>query len=534
MRLRNLIILLASMLAVGFSIIFLLRDRKRSGIKADAELTYSRLATCLVGADARGKRFKESLADAQSREAIDPRGTDWPKRCRQYVDDAARAHDKAFDTGVIDADGSLTVVADALDKGLMPPEGPLDSLTKLWTSVPSEVPQPRARPPLAKVAALAPMHTVMPTAQIGDVDLAGSTLHVTLKANNDRDPPRVACDFDPKLESVTCAVPPVAPIFDVLARGRGVEPLYVKLDEETRSVVIDGKGTEIVRMPSYGYGFAFVDGRIAVLSKGGEGSADRLLFLREASGAVTTRSISGIADRFRSAGSWILWKESNPDDRTAPAKVRAFDLAASDGPLDLGPVERRSEGGTSTGDCRTDSHVFVDLSPALAVRDPEHGWSLVEEAPRPQYGNRTMTGAGDTVRIVDASNKGVTVQTCSAGGCTKKEVTVAVDPHDFHAVAVGSDVLLMWTQEHSLYALRGPLEKLPDAPVEELVHGDVPLDFAHAFVAPGIGFGGGPAPVQSVVPTPEGTVVFLMNHDAPTLYAIVVPPAGPARALVTH
>jgi hypothetical protein len=533
MRLRNLIILLAAIIAVGMTGILLLRDHKRQGMRADAERSFSRLATCLVGAPGKGRPFTDALAEAKAREAIDPRGTDWPKRCRAYTDEAMRTHTRAYAADVVQVDGSITAVAEALDKNEVPPAAILDGLASLWTEIPADVAQPRAAIAPAALSALPPLHAVMPVAGIDGVDVRGSTVHVVLTGQNDRDPPRVRCELDAKLEGFTCPTPPPDAVFAVLAADHGLDPYYVKFGTDVRAVVIDAKGNEILRLPSFGYGYAFADGRLAVLSYGGEGTSDRLVMVREASGATTSRSIAGIADRFRASGSWILWKEADPDQRDAPAKVKAFDVASAEAPVELGTVQRRGEGGRSSADCRSDTHQFVDLSPAVAIRDPAKGWVLVEQTPRGQYATRTMACRGDTLVMTDATATQVTVQTCTVAGCTKKDAVVGVDAREYWAGALGNDVLLVWTDGASVLSRRGPIETLADAPIVELARAGGPIVMAH-LVGPSVAsFQEPPAP-PALVPTPEGVVVFVMGKESPTLSAVLVPGTGAPRALTSR
>ncbi len=533
MRLRNLIILLAAIIAVGMTAILLLRDRKREAMRVESEQAFSKLATCLVGADGKGKPFTDSLADAKAREHVDPRGTDWPKRCRSYTDEAMRTHTRAYAAGVIRVDGSITAVADALDKGEVPPAAILDGLATLWTEIPAGVAQPRAAIPVASIKELPPLHAVMAVAGIDDVDVRSSTVHVVLTGQNDRDPPRVVCELDAKLEGFSCPTPPPAPVFDVLASDRGVDPYYVKFDTESRAVVIDAKGNEIIRLPSFGYGYAFADGRLAVISYGGEGTGDRLVLIREASGATTSRSVAGIADRFRVSGSWVLWKEADPDKRDAPAKVKAFDVASSDPPQDLGVVERRGEGGRSSEDCRSDTHQFVDLSPALAIRDPAKGWVLVEQTPRAQSATRTMACKGDTLTMTDATGTSLTVQTCTVAGCTKKEAVLGAEPREYWAGSLGDEVVVVWAEGASLYARRGSVETVADAPIVELAHAAAPIVMAHA-AGPALGSFNESPPPPALVPTPDGLVVLVMGKDTATLSSVLLPRTGAPRVLTSH
>ena len=517
------------------------RDRARTMLEADT----AAFETCLLGdthpvagttdATLRGIRLAEGAptvtADADAGAAVafasDGGPSSWPGRCLPYLDPLRASYERAFAAGAAErwlgldgvrtelVAGSLQHLAEVLD-GLMP----------FWVgAAPASVPRPIT--PLVALLRTSAMKPIATDVTVSQLEQVQSDLHINLGGAV------AGCVLEGRTLHFSC-VRPEKVAQRVLAHPKGGPILF-----EEGGPIVDGSKV-LLNVPSYQYGYAFPNGRIVVLTLPTGGDEDdsyygSFLYERTPTGqTLSAPSNVPLNGTPRSAGGWLLWKETSEVEPEDDARLRARDLSTGvhASTLTLGKVSRRPPGtGHSSGNCESVTHLFFDMSPALAIRAPDGKWSVVAQEARPDDAARTLSCEGDTVRIVDASPATLRIQECTPAKCTSTAASLVLPDRASVAALAVDDVLAAWPSGRALYGLRGKLGELAASKPFVLVEDDENA----AVLAPTIG---GPGSVEdaanlTALPGMGYTIVVQFGvGEAAKSYLVALKENGTATAVV--
>lgn len=450
----------------------------------------SDLAACTVGtpfpADVKTTLAGIRVAEEAAQDTAAAGTAAWPQRCADYTDAVQDAYERAYAAGAVEKWVPVTAIKVELQNGSTQHLGEvLEALRPfVGAKAAASVPRP-ARPMTGGVllSSLVPAYGRAPAATVSDVESVDGELHLTLSDVGGLS----SCVLDGTSFAMKCTgAQPQAT--GVLPFGKGGRALFwrtISGDESEVTKIDDAAGKLVFQPPSFSYGYAFTDGRIGVITNGSEDweTYQPGLVVRTAGGAssrvASDVSLSGTP---RVAGGWILWKDVDYENPGNPAKIKARSMGGG-ATVTVGPVDRRPSGtGHSSGHCQTGTHVFVDMSPAIAVRGPDGRWSDVKQEARPDDSERTLSCEGANVRILDWSASTLRVQDCDASACSSKSATLSV-PAGALAASMGSDdFLVLWTKNQGLFGIRGPLASLGTATPFALATSDAKEQAAFADV----------------------------------------------------
>jgi len=496
MRRTILVSTLSVLVVVGVigGAVYGVRGHQRDRARELLEVSTSNFETCLLGdahpakgttdATLRGIRLAEGapvLAAAGDAGAptLGPDGGElevWPARCLPYLDPLRASYERAYAAGATERWVGLDGVRAELAAGsLQHLAEVLDALMPFWVArAPASVPRPTT-PLLVLLHTAGTKPILAETTGVGltRMEQVQSELHVMLG------PPAVGCVLESSTMHLAC-VRPSEVVGQALQHPKGT-PIFFERNGvgERDAAVVDGSKV-LLPIPSYWFGYAFANGRITVLtlpmdSGGDDGTYTSFVYERTPAGQVLhTQANVPLGGTPRSAGGWLLWKEVSEVEPEGDAQIRARDLSAgARGPATtIGRVGRRATGmGHSSGNCES-THLFFDLSPALAVRAPGGKWSVVPQEARPEEATRTLSCEGDTVRIVDASPTEVRLQECTPAKCTAKTASLVLPLRASVAALSADDVLVVWPSGRAVYALRGKPDELATSKPFVLVEDD--------------------------------------------------------------
>ena len=456
------------------------RSHQRKVASAALSKAASDFAACAVGepfpADV-GKSLEGiRLAEEAAADTMPAGTTPWPQRCVDYTDSVQASYERAYAVGATDRWVPINAIKTELQAGSTQHlKEVLEALKPFLTekAAPS-VKQPMH--PMASgiaLASLSPMYGRAPSATVTDVESVDGELHLTLSDAGGL----ASCVLDGSSFAMRCS-PLVADATGLLPFAKGGRALFWRTlagDEMDVTHIVDANGKLVYKPPSYSYGYAFADGRIGIVTNGSEDweNYQPSVVLRSAGGVVSkTSSDVALSGTPRVAGGWILWKEVDYEHPGDPAKVKTRNLAGGFSQA-IGDVDRRPSGtGHSSGHCQSSTHLFVDMSPALAIHGPDGKWTSVKQEARPDDAERTLSCDGASLRILDASTSNLRVQECDASGC-KSWLSTATLPEGAVVASLGKDdFLVVWAKTQGLFGLRAPLASLGTAKVFALAQSD--------------------------------------------------------------
>ncbi len=439
------------------------------------------LATCTVGtpfpADVKGTLAGIRVAEEAAQDTAPPGTVAWPQRCADYTAAVQEAYERAYAAGAVEKWVPVSAIKVELEAGSTQHLAEVLEALRPFVTGKAAASVPRPQRPMTSgvlLSSLAPAYGRAPGATVSDVEPVDGELHLTLSDVSGL----VSCVVDGTSMAMKCtpAQPNATGVLPFAKGGRSLFWRTVSSDESEVAKIEDASGKLVFQPPSYSYGYAFNDGRIGVITNGSEDWENYQpgLVVRTAGGTssrvASDVSLSGTP---RVAGGYILWKDVDYENPGNPAKIKARSMGGG-ATLTVGPVDRRPSGtGHSSGHCQTATHVFVDMSPAIAVRTPDGRWSDVKQEARPDDSERTLLCDGASVRILDWSSSTLRVQDCDATSCSSKSATLSVPAGALAASMGPDDFLVVWTKNQGLFGVRGPLTGLATAQPFALASSDL-------------------------------------------------------------
>lgn len=425
-----------------------------SRLNDDVAMAATELVTCVLGDDPTVAFERVRLAE----ELSPTPGGQWPTRCAPYAANLIALGAKSADAGIPRTLGPMKDVdvelRNASTEHLMEAVNAVAPLAtkKADTRVP--------RPATPLVGSNTPTTALYPRdlkADVQVIDQLDGELHVSLT----RLDTHTACTIDETSFAIHCTKP-VSGVNVDLAYAKGAKPAFGRFASDgVEAGVVDVDGKTLIPGLGVVHGYAWPDGKLAVLSTGTTGAT--VLTTRAADGAISKRPSDVGSNNPRLAADHVVWKAVERLGPEAPANVRAVGLVDGTGGV-IGQVGRRDgDSASSNGHCASATHLFVDMSPAFAVLDPKGHWSLVKGLPQPNDAERTLSCDGGSLRVVDVSTSTLRVQDCDASACTTK--TAEIDVGDgVRAVSLGADdFLLVWRKRWGLIAARAPQQGFSSA-----------------------------------------------------------------------